>query len=579
LKWDGTNLDLNVDNKFKVSSAGAVTATSGTIGGWTLSSTLLSASNTYIQAGSSPYIGIKATDLMQKGIWFGESSFVGSLIPFLQSNTYGNLEVSASISSNNVWLAFNGNPDVVWNSGTHSDAAINIDVDFGENTLVNCVQIYFPDQSLSSKTFSIQGSSDGSSWTTISASFVNTVGHSGWYSASLFKVYNYRYYRILFAASKYTGTSLTLGQINFKLTAVYPKDTSKITASDYSTVNVPSNAFDTSLSTAWLVVHDDDTQWLKVELDNAREVTSYRFYSTVAASAPNNWTFEGSNDNVTWDVLDTRSSLSLSANTWYSYTCTSSGLYKYYKWVFTAPYTHDTYLRLTEAEMLISDNYAFSISNGAESYMYWDRGLKLKGDLYLGEGDNAIYFEDSQLLLGDNEVIYDGDTVQRYIRIATMKGDVDTIVSGIGYFENSEDDIYQSIFSVQNRFADYDTPSEFVATVTDGTGTPSAVTLYFCTYNDARTNKASEVFQFLRDDDTSTSGYFNTGSAIKSVIPYWYGAVGSPTTKTPAYVSWTSADNCPFSNIWVWGFTVSGGAEYRLYVRDAGGTVRYVQFS
>ena len=427
LKWDGTNLDLNVDNKFKVSSAGAVTATSGTIGGWTLSSNLLSASNTYIQAGSSPYISIKATDLMQKGIWFGESSFVGSLIPFLQSNTRGDLEVSASISSDNVWLAFNGNPDIVWNSGTHSDAAINIDVDFGENTLVNCVQIYFPDQSLSSKTFSIQGSSDGSSWTTISASFANLVGHSGWYSASLLQVYTYRYYRVLFPASSYTGTSLILGQINFKLTAVYPETTSKVTSSIAG--SLPEQSMDLNLSASWYGEHSSSSQTLSVELKDAREISSYRFYCNAARYSynPKSWTFEGSNNNTDWTVLHTVSNhANFSSVTWYSYTCTVSGVYKYYRWVFTA-YRHATYVALTEIELLTSDNYGFSISNGAESYMYWDRKLKLKGDLYLGEGANGIYFEDTGLSIEDGFQPTLAWTLDTYLGLQIKNQNKDTL--------------------------------------------------------------------------------------------------------------------------------------------------------
>jgi hypothetical protein len=324
-----------------------------------------------------------------------------------------------------------------------------------------------------------------------------------------------------------------------------------------------------------------DGGWGKIKLLHKRTVVKYNIYSYSDVDCLKSWVLEGSNNDSDWTTL---SSVSDSpAWTGYKeidYTISTPAEYKYYR--ISVSDIYGTNAKIMELRLYAESDWRMSfVGDSADSnYFIWDgEGISIKGDLVIAAGDNAIYFEDSKLLLGDNKVIYDGDTVQRYIRIATAIGNVDTIVSGIGYLENSEYDIYQSIFSIQNRFADYDTPSEFVATVTDGTGTPSAVTLYFCTYNDARTNKASEVFQFLRDDDTSTSGYFNTGSAIKSVIPYWYGAVGSPTTKTPAYVSWTSADNCPFSNIWVWGFTVGEGAEYRLYVRDAGGTVRHVQFS
>lgn len=90
-------------------------------------------------------------------------------------------------------------------------------------------------------------------------------------------------------------------------------------ASDYSGGNTPDLAFDGSSDTYW---EGSSTfpQWLQYELASPLQVTGYRLQSSASNTrAPSHWTFEASNDGLTWEVLDVRSGVSFSAHQARSY--------------------------------------------------------------------------------------------------------------------------------------------------------------------------------------------------------------------------------------------------------------------
>lgn len=93
-------------------------------------------------------------------------------------------------------------------------------------------------------------------------------------------------------------------------------------SSTYSTVS-PYLAFDDSNtleSSAW-ITNSTKTGWLEYEFDSPKIVTKYTLESqkysggsTVAelkARTPKDWTFEGSNDGATWEILDTQTGVSV----------------------------------------------------------------------------------------------------------------------------------------------------------------------------------------------------------------------------------------------------------------------------
>ncbi|WP_333640923.1 discoidin domain-containing protein [Mesotoga prima] len=589
LLWDSdiltikaANFELNSSGNIiatNVDLSGNITAITGEIGGWTINPTSISSSKLSIVSGSSPYIGIEATNFMQKGFWLGETSNNMSIIPVLFDNTYGNIEVSASLNSDNVWLAFNGNQDIVWNSGAHSDAAINIDVDFGTDTKINLVQIYFSNINLTSKSFVIQSSSDGSSWTTVSNDCLGASGHSGWYSVPLFRVINARYYRVLFAASQYTGASLELGQINFSLTAVYPSDVDKFKTNVVE--SFPESVMDLNLGASWYGEHESSTKFLSIELEEPVEITSYRFYcnSSRYAYNPKSWTLRGSNDEINWKVVHTViDHADFSSSTWYSYTCDTPGAYKYYEFVFTA-YRNSTYVALTEIELLTSATYGFSMSNGANSYISWNNKLNIKGDLYIGTGKSSIYFEDSGIVLGDNKVAWLGSYTSRCVTFSTKYKDSRSLLMAIGYDYDGASSSTLTRFEVQNRFIDYNTPNAFRVFVNDSENSYfGSINLDFISYSSNRDNRAINRLSFLRDSDTTSVGYFKFDTSLKSVIPEWYGTKTTATTKNPNASSWTDAEDCPLSNIWVWRKT-SGTPSKVLYVRLPDGNIWWVSMT
>lgn len=96
-------------------------------------------------------------------------------------------------------------------------------------------------------------------------------------------------------------------------------------------------AFDqNSTTTFWEAGSSALPQWLKRQFDSTRTATAYSINVTDLSSGqkPTAWTFEGSNDNSTWRVLDTRTGQSLSGNT--SFSIENPGGFIYYRLNITA---------------------------------------------------------------------------------------------------------------------------------------------------------------------------------------------------------------------------------------------------
>lgn len=101
----------------------------------------------------------------------------------------------------------------------------------------------------------------------------------------------------------------------------------------------PWQAFDRTILTDWDCWHSGTTlpQWIKLDLGAGRErtIVGYRYaarnYSDM--QVPKTWTFEGSNNDSTWVVLDTKTNVETVPQATYSryHTCSGFGSYRFYK--------------------------------------------------------------------------------------------------------------------------------------------------------------------------------------------------------------------------------------------------------
>lgn len=82
--------------------------------------------------------------------------------------------------------------------------------------------------------------------------------------------------------------------------------------SSYPAYAAFNNTLSSGVVTEWLTPNGTTTGWLKMDLGNQKAVNKYSIVGTTGygsgyvTSAPKNWTFEGSNDNSNWTVLDTQ---------------------------------------------------------------------------------------------------------------------------------------------------------------------------------------------------------------------------------------------------------------------------------
>ncbi|MCP4413690.1 MAG: hypothetical protein GY808_14110 [Gammaproteobacteria bacterium] len=102
------------------------------------------------------------------------------------------------------------------------------------------------------------------------------------------------------------------------------------------TIPDPDLAFDDDNNTTW-TFPDEPTGinpvWIEFAFSTDTEIKSYSI--NAENDAPDDWTFEGSNDQAIWDVLNTVSTAGLTPGTSATFDCDSSAVYKYYRIVIT----------------------------------------------------------------------------------------------------------------------------------------------------------------------------------------------------------------------------------------------------
>ncbi|MGM1044908.1 MAG: SPRY domain-containing protein [Bacillota bacterium] len=130
-------------------------------------------------------------------------------------------------------------------------------------------------------------------------------------------------------------------------------------------VNLPYRAFDNGDSTQWVTSSGLTTGWLSYEFSKKRKIGRYALVGswTQSTMSPKNWTFEGSNDGVSWTVLDTRENeVNWAIRERREYEIDSKDMFAYYRINVSANNGYTTYLGIKGLEMM--EGYANLVSLG-----------------------------------------------------------------------------------------------------------------------------------------------------------------------------------------------------------------------
>lgn len=120
-------------------------------------------------------------------------------------------------------------------------------------------------------------------------------------------------------------------------------------------------AFNKDATTVWLV--SGTTGWLKLFFGAPTLVTSYYMNEEKGARMPKSWSFEGSQDNTAWVVLDTRANIVWKANETIEFPIASPDAYNYYRINVTENSGDANYMSIDELQFVLGT--PVSISGGA----------------------------------------------------------------------------------------------------------------------------------------------------------------------------------------------------------------------
>ncbi|WP_051263153.1 discoidin domain-containing protein [Tuberibacillus calidus] len=288
-------------------------------------------------------------------------------VPIMTDYTNGEITITESSNAGagfEAWRAFDGisnNDNLAWAANTYTGW---LQVDFGEENKINIIGFSYTARGSHYKTsataFTLQGSNDGSTWVDIYSQ--NGLSWS-LFETKTFKFDNqesYRYYRLnvsndpvntfvaiaelTFIANKSMSSSVSgipkydnidsfphpeqLNQIVFNKedSSFYrsigigngdpipqmdgnTKDGITVSASSVyqnSSRYFAFNAFDDNNTTYW-TPNVNNTGWLQIDFGKQRTIRQYGFKINLTDYAPKDFTFQGSNDGVNWDILDSQS--------------------------------------------------------------------------------------------------------------------------------------------------------------------------------------------------------------------------------------------------------------------------------
>jgi hypothetical protein len=144
------------------------------------------------------------------------------------------------------------------------------------------------------------------------------------------------------------------------------------------------NAFDDNTSTHWESLGGTGTpgteirngypEWLKYDfgVGNSETITQYRILTDADDDwTPDDWQFQGSNDNSNWTNLDTKTDQFLALDSWFTYNSfTNTNAYRYYRIYITdagnsESWTNDYWVDIAEMEMMASQSTTVTFADGS----------------------------------------------------------------------------------------------------------------------------------------------------------------------------------------------------------------------
>ncbi|HRV01788.1 MAG TPA: hypothetical protein P5539_08840, partial [Mesotoga sp.] len=583
-RWDGSKVELKTAF-FGIDAAGGMNATSGNIAGWTIGENNLSSANLKFSSNpTSEYVALCAEDFGYNGVWFGTSDYF-SFVPKMTSNTTPYCTISSNNSSVDAFKAFDGSlysyVEITHNS---AETWLKADLGSGNSETLRRYRIYCPsetpytfgdpesDTMFSPKAWAVYGSADGTNWTLLDSRSVTYPwgGWSAYYTISSPSAF--RYHRISFTSYS-NATSIRVSSIEFQTTwggKIHKPLTSNSAPAPFAVVSSPSTTtayriFDGSSSTYWNMSSPSGETWIRLFTSYLMKgIDRYRIvaHGTNATYSPRSWKLQGSNDIVTWVDLHTVSGRAGWTGPSEFFYTDCKAAFPYYR-ILISEYNSSSYVYIYELELYEVKNHKFSLIGrdkfkNQDNYLVWDDGLQLKGNVFVGAGENAITFEDSKIDLVDGtSSASNGWTTFR-------QKPKDTDIVSLGYM--NEQTKISSLFIVESEFKSgaQTLGSAYLQTEAvsfDGTN-QDYVTLRFGSEGVEKTITYTKGFFDFHGDG------FTFDSYVKSPIPTWVGTATSATFKYPNSSSWTNAENCPFSNIWFW-YKSSGTPNRVMYIRNS----------
>lgn len=131
-----------------------------------------------------------------------------------------------------------------------------------------------------------------------------------------------------------TGYYVNLCKLSATMTSDVLPSPFVTSASTTNGTNVAWKAFDGATGTAWQTAAATPTGWIKMYFGALGAMPAQRYYIYMGGNytlAPADWTFEGSNDDVAWDVLDTQTAQSWGSAVSKTYNFANTTAYKYYR--------------------------------------------------------------------------------------------------------------------------------------------------------------------------------------------------------------------------------------------------------
>ncbi|WP_229525625.1 discoidin domain-containing protein, partial [Paenibacillus farraposensis] len=257
-------------------------------------------------------------------VFAAEAEYSGNLIPKMITNTSPSGVVSTSNEFSDANRAFDGDFATISSAWTSSATAAWLRYDFSNPVVIEQYVIY-PQTTATDrapKDWTFEGSNDGVTWNVLDTQSNIT----GWVDNtpkkfSFSNSNSYKNYRINITANN-GSQYLALSELEMmsKVSSSTPNTgactsnsvASSGVASASNEYSYASEAFDknfTTIASSW--TSSTTAAWLRYDFPNPIVIGQYVIYpqNTATDRAPKDWTFEGSNDGVTWNVLDTQSNI------------------------------------------------------------------------------------------------------------------------------------------------------------------------------------------------------------------------------------------------------------------------------